>query len=194
MSSLFEERFSIQTALEEFLPPAEAVDGEDKSAPKFPELIGPRAERYLNESDSYLQEPDWDVVNPDPESVFKIAYELAEVVDEYRRQEMSPEPPVAQLIHGGQRTVTTAALHAAMFLETQTAPAEMVAGPKKEAIPFSTRFLRERHNVQRSKIAAMSRAVVWLYVQEAEEFVVDGVDLTIEDIREWSNQTPPSVD
>jgi len=187
VSTAFERRFSVKTAVDEFLPKAsvgEPVDAE---------------ERFRERVAAYLEEHEAPEVGragdtADPTRTFRVALELAEPVDDYRREAVSPTPPSAWIVNPRPESVAAGLVHVGALLETGNDLGGFV-GTGTYTV-FSQDFFIERdstpdvgwHSLRRKAVAA-----VWAYVDhdDYDSFDVDGVALSMADLEAWIQRNPP---
>jgi len=185
VSTLFERRFSVKTAIDELLPSVEEARRLDILPEERGDELALRA-RALVRRDTDVGNPLGVEGGPDPATTFKIAFELAEVIDEYRREEPSPQGPVKPLVNLKPKKVAAGTIVVSGHLESNI---PMGIGSKSSVL--SIRFFKREFGFHRPTQSKSARAALWLYVRERDEFGVEDVDLTIEEMREFSEQYPP---
>jgi len=183
VGTAFERRFSVKTAVDEFLPEAPVDEPVDPD------------ERFRERVAAYLEEHEVpEVGQADPTRTFRIALELADPVDEYRREAVSPTTPVTWIVKPRPESVAAGLVHVGALLETGKDLGGF-GGTGKYTL-FSQDFFIERdstpdvgwHSLRRKAVAA-----VWAYVDhdDYDSFDVDGVALSMADLEAWLQRNPP---
>jgi len=188
VSTLFEEKYSVQTKLDDILPPIdearEAVDHPKTYSDDF--AIRAAGFRALRDDD--FSAPNSAVIkDPDPVTAFRIASELAEVVDEHRRGVLSPSSELERVVNSRPIVVAAGTVVIGVHLDQGV---EIRRMPKGSLLSCRS-FDREYDGVFRKQVPKIGKAALRLYVRERDEFGEERVDLTIEEMREFSEQHPP---
>lgn len=174
----------MKTAIEEFLPSVEEARAIDGLPEEGDDEIALRAKAFVRQADDVDNPRGYDQ-SPDPGPTFKIAFELADVIDEYRLEEPSPQGPVEPLVNLKPKKIAAGTVVISGHLDTMVP----MGGRKSSVLSF--RFFKREFGLVRTFLPMCARSALWLYVRERDEFDVEDVDLTIEEMQAFSEQHPP---
>lgn len=184
MGTAFERRFSVKTAVDEFLPETPVDEPVDPD------------ERFRERVEAYLEEHEVPEVGragntADPTRTFRIALALADPVDDYRREVMSPTPPLSWIVNQRPEAVAAGLVHVGALLETGNDLGGF-EGTGTYTV-FSQDFFVQREstpNLSRHSLRRKAVAAVWAYVDhdDYDSFDVDGVALSMADLEAWAQR------